>query len=120
MLAAQNAEAIGGNPLDYKKVSSPDLPQQHHLQYQQPAHAYNSTVILCAAHASGIAVADSSTIVVCGQRLLGNCCWLVALHLQELARKRRKIPLEDYSDGPQGLKIYGEQQPREMWHMALW
>jgi hypothetical protein len=34
---------------------------------------------------------------------------LLALRLQELARKRRKIPLEDYSDGPQGLKFYGEQ-----------
>eukprot|EP00882_Tetradesmus_deserticola_P005410 GHRQ01005693.1.p1 GENE.GHRQ01005693.1~~GHRQ01005693.1.p1 ORF type:complete len:239 (+),score=53.13 GHRQ01005693.1:48-764(+) len=43
MLVAQKAEAIGGNPLDYKK---------------------------------------------------------------ELARKRRKIPLEDYSEGPQGLKYY--------------
>ncbi|KAF6266824.1 hypothetical protein COO60DRAFT_15796 [Scenedesmus sp. NREL 46B-D3] len=43
LLVAQKAEAIGGNPLDYKK---------------------------------------------------------------ELARKRRKIPLEDYSEGPQGLKYY--------------
>ncbi|WIA08928.1 hypothetical protein OEZ86_011517 [Tetradesmus obliquus] len=43
MLVAQEAEAIGGNPLDYKK---------------------------------------------------------------ELARKRRKIPLEEFSDGPQGLKFY--------------
>lgn len=33
-------------------------------------------------------------------------------HLQELARKRRKIPLEDYSEGPQGLKYYGEQHSK--------
>lgn len=31
---------------------------------------------------------------------------LWALPLQELARKRRKIPLEEYQDGPEGLKYY--------------
>lgn len=34
---------------------------------------------------------------------------LLLLRLQELARKRRKIPLEEFSDGPQGLKFYGER-----------
>jgi hypothetical protein len=27
LLVAQNAEAIGGNPLEYKKVSMPGLPK---------------------------------------------------------------------------------------------
>ncbi len=27
-------------------------------------------------------------------------------YLQELARRRRKIPIEEFSDGPQGLKYY--------------